>query len=84
MQASSVVAARHTIVTGGSSGIGLALVRRLAGLGARTSVIALDDEDLVRLRQSQPSATCAGIIRPGYFMEATQPRQAPPARVRRG
>lgn len=69
MQASSVVAARHTIVTGGSSGIGLALVRRLAGLGARTSVIALDDEDLVRLRQSQPSATCAGIIRPGYFME---------------
>jgi 3-dehydrosphinganine reductase len=75
-------------------------VRRLAGLGARTSVIALDDEDLVRLRQSQPSATCigadvgdrdqaqaavsacvdaqgpcdllftcAGIIRPGYFME---------------
>jgi NAD(P)-dependent dehydrogenase (short-subunit alcohol dehydrogenase family) len=32
MQASSVVAARHTIVTGGSSGIGLALVRRLGHL----------------------------------------------------
>ncbi len=57
MQASSVAAARHTIVTGGSSGIGLALVRRLAGLGARTSVIALDDEDLVRLRSAQASVS---------------------------
>ena len=100
MRTTSVVAARHVIVTGGSSGIGLALVRRLAGLGARISVIALDDENLTRLRRSRPSAacigadvgdrghaqaavaacvdaqgpcdllfTCAGIIRPGYFME---------------
>ncbi len=100
MRATAAVAARHAIITGGSGGIGLALVRRLAGLGARTSVIALDDDDLVRLRRSRPSVTCvgadvgdrdqaqaavaacvdaqgpcdllftcAGIVRPGYFME---------------
>jgi 3-dehydrosphinganine reductase len=44
----------HAIVTGGSSGIGLALVRRLAGAGWRVSVIALDDADLARLRTSPP------------------------------
>jgi 3-dehydrosphinganine reductase len=45
---------RHLIVTGGSSGIGLALVRRVACMGARTSVIALADADLERLRASPP------------------------------
>lgn len=96
----AAVAARHAIVTGGSSGIGLALVRRLAGLGARTSVIALDDADLARLRVCRPQTacvgadlgdrdqaraavaecvaahgpcdlliTCAGIVRPGYFLD---------------
>lgn len=100
MRTTAAGAARHAIVTGGSSGIGLALVRRLAGRGAPTSVIALDDPDLARLRQSQPAVTCAGadvgdrgqaqaaisacvaahgpcdllftcagIVRPGYFME---------------
>jgi len=41
---------RHVIITGGSSGIGLALVRRLVGMGARVSVVALDDTDMARLR----------------------------------
>ncbi len=36
----------HAIVTGGSSGIGRALVHRLADRGARVSVVALDDADL--------------------------------------
>jgi 3-dehydrosphinganine reductase len=45
---------RHVIVTGGSSGIGFALVRRLAGLGAKVSVIALDDGDLERLTADPP------------------------------
>ena len=45
----------HAIVTGGSSGIGLALVRRLAGRGDRVSVLALDDADLARLRADPPS-----------------------------
>lgn len=94
------VAGRHAIVTGGSSGIGLALVRRLVALGARTSVVALDDDDLARLRAELPTvtsigadvsdrlqaeaavaacvdvhgpcdllATCAGIVRPGRFLE---------------
>lgn len=44
----------HVIVTGGSSGIGLATVTRLARLGARVSVIALDDADLARLRAAPP------------------------------
>ena len=42
----------HAIVTGGSSGIGLAAVRRFLGLGARVSVLALEDDDLQRLRTS--------------------------------
>jgi 3-dehydrosphinganine reductase len=37
---------RHAVVTGGSSGIGLALVHRLVERGARVSVLALDDGDL--------------------------------------
>ena len=42
---------RHVVVTGGSSGIGLATVRRLVASGARVSVIALDDEYLDALRE---------------------------------
>ncbi len=48
---------RHVIVTGGSSGIGLALVRRLAALGANVSVVALDDGDLARLRDDPPESS---------------------------
>ena len=47
--------ARHAIVTGGSSGIGLALVHRLVGVGAKVSVIALDDDGLARLRADPPT-----------------------------
>jgi 3-dehydrosphinganine reductase len=46
----------HAIVTGGSSGIGLALVRRLAARGDRVSVLALDDADLAALAAAPPSA----------------------------
>jgi 3-dehydrosphinganine reductase len=45
---------RHAIVTGGSSGIGLATVRMLVGEGARVSVIALDDEYLAALAADPP------------------------------
>ncbi len=41
----------HAIVTGGSSGIGLALVTRLLGRGDAVSVLALDNTDLADLRQ---------------------------------
>jgi 3-dehydrosphinganine reductase len=41
---------KHVIITGGSSGIGLATARRLVAAGARVSVIALDDEYLEELR----------------------------------
>jgi 3-dehydrosphinganine reductase len=34
----------HVLVTGGSSGIGLAFVHRVLGLGARVSVLAQEDE----------------------------------------
>lgn len=38
--------ASHAIVTGGSSGIGRALVRRLAARGTRVAILALPDADL--------------------------------------
>lgn len=44
----------HAIVTGGSSGIGLALVRQLVAGGARVSVLALDDADLATLAGHPP------------------------------
>jgi 3-dehydrosphinganine reductase len=44
----------HAIVTGGSSGIGLALVRQLVADGHRVSVLALDDEDLAALAEAPP------------------------------
>jgi len=44
----------HALVTGGSRGIGLATVRRLAARGARISVIALDDPALAALRADPP------------------------------
>lgn len=45
---------RHAVVTGGSSGIGLATVGRLAARGARVSVIALEDEYMEALRAAPP------------------------------
>lgn len=97
---------RHAIVTGGSSGIGLALVRRLVASDAKVSVIALDDPPMEALRIAPPPGrhpvrlmaadvadrqatyaavaqavaehgpcellvTCAGIIRPGCFLDLT-------------
>jgi 3-dehydrosphinganine reductase len=45
----------HAIVTGGSSGIGLALVRQLLAGGDRVSVLALDDADLAALADAAPN-----------------------------
>lgn len=42
---------KHVIVTGGSSGIGRAFVRRVLDAGARVSVVALDDDDLASTDQ---------------------------------
>lgn len=50
----------HALVTGGSSGIGLALVHRLVDAGVPTSVVALDDADLATLRRARPAVTCVG------------------------
>ena len=52
---------RHVLVTGGSSGIGLELVRQLHQAGAEISVIALDDTDLRRLCASAPYVHVRGV-----------------------
>ena len=50
----------HAIVTGGSSGIGRALVDRLVDRGSRVSILALDDEDLERVETDH--ADTAGTV----------------------
>lgn len=45
---------KHAIITGGSSGIGLATVRLLVAEGARVSVIALDDDYLADVAADPP------------------------------
>ena len=44
---------RHAVVTGGSSGIGRAIVRDLVERGTRVSVVALDDEYMASLREER-------------------------------
>lgn len=48
-------AGAHVLVTGGSSGIGLATVRRVAARGARVSVLAVDNDDMDLLAANPPS-----------------------------
>ena len=67
---------RHVIVTGGSSGIGLALVRRVAGAGARVSVVALDDADLANLRREALGNAHPVHLAPADVAEREQARAA--------
>jgi 3-dehydrosphinganine reductase len=63
--ASVQLANSHVLVTGGSSGIGRAFVRRVAALGARVSVVALPDDDLSgterELRKGGARCAVAGV-----------------------
>jgi 3-dehydrosphinganine reductase len=63
---------RHVIVTGGSSGIGLAFVRRVTGAGAKVSVIALDDRDMANLRQDPPTGPHPVHLAPADVAEREQ------------
>ena len=54
---------RHVLVTGGSSGIGLALVRLLAARGAHVSVVARDESKLAALhREGELIATASADV----------------------
>jgi len=46
---------RHVVVTGGTSGIGLAATELLLEYGARVTVVALDDPDAAALRTRAPA-----------------------------
>ncbi len=58
-----MAAMRHAIVTGGSSGIGYAIVRQLLGDGYRVTVIALDDAALKALADSDFDLSRNGDLR---------------------
>jgi 3-dehydrosphinganine reductase len=55
---------RHAIITGGSGGIGLALVRRLVADGVRVSVLALGDERLEAVAAMPPAGPHALHVEP--------------------
>jgi 3-dehydrosphinganine reductase len=67
---------RHVIVTGGSSGIGLALVRRVARAGAKVSVVALDDRDMASLREAPPAGAHPVHLAPADVAERDQAQTA--------
>ena len=71
----TALAGAHAIVTGGSSGIGLATARLLAAPGARVSLVARDAARLGRRRRARSSAPVGAI--------APRRRGATPTRVRR-
>ncbi|KAJ8450494.1 hypothetical protein Cgig2_002179 [Carnegiea gigantea] len=52
---------RHVFITGGSSGIGLALARRVASEGARVSILARDHAKLQAAKQDIQLATGADV-----------------------
>jgi 3-dehydrosphinganine reductase len=54
----------HVVVTGGSSGIGRAFVRRVVGLGARVTVLALDDQDLADTAQELERGGTSYVVEP--------------------
>lgn len=66
----------HAIVTGGSSGIGRALVGRLVERGSRVSVLALDDADLAATREQRSSSSDEVTTLPVDVSEASQVRAA--------
>ena len=66
----------HAIVTGGSSGIGLATVRRLVARGARVSVIALDDPDLAALPRRPTDRAPRSTWRPPMCQSGRKPKAA--------
>jgi 3-dehydrosphinganine reductase len=64
----------HVIVTGGSSGIGHALVSRLVERGSRVSILALDDADLAAVREEHSSRSDRVTTHPVDVSEASQVR----------
>lgn len=66
----------HAIVTGGSSGIGRALVHQLAHRGARVSIIALDDADLAATKEEHAARAGAVTTHPADVGDETQVQAA--------
>ncbi len=52
---------KHAIVTGGATGIGLAIARALAGAGARVSIAGRDRERLERVAAQSPGLIPVGM-----------------------
>lgn len=69
-------AGAHVLVTGGSSGIGLAFVRRVLALGARVSVVALDDHDLVAAGAELVRRGAPHVVLPADVTDRGQVRAA--------
>lgn len=66
----------HVIVTGGSSGIGSALVARLVQRGAQVSIIALDDDDLANAAVEHTHRGSAVTVHAADVGDETQVRTA--------
>ncbi len=64
---------RHALITGGTSGIGLAAVRQLAAAGARVTAVGLADDHAERLAAEQVGGVlvaCADVRDEGQLHEA--------------
>jgi len=75
MFASPVLQGQTAVVTGGGTGIGLAIARALGRLGA---TVAIASRNADHLQAGAEKFRCTALVRPNYaFFDRTLPRSAP-------
>ncbi|MFI6996671.1 SDR family NAD(P)-dependent oxidoreductase [Nocardia sp. NPDC050175] len=75
---------RHVVITGGSSGIGLAVVEAALSVGARVSVLALEDTALERLSAFAQSVSGLAVFAVDVTDKAQVDAAVAEARARHG
>ncbi len=84
MNANYILAGRHAIVTGGSRGIGLAIARRLLGMGTRVTLLGRSAESLEQALSNLTGQGEAGFVVGDISIQADVQHAFQQARTRFG